>query len=442
MKAARKLKAGPGGFTLVELLVAITIVLIFGGMAAETLREGAGMWRAGHRRSYAYDTGTVIFQQIQDDLSAAKSQFWGSEADAYDQRVKFWVDFDTLHADDNGNGIRQATESTAALRQWMRFVRAIPDYSVNPFIRAAGTDPAATGWYNLINPIAPNAPPPLMPLEGMCEVAYMLGLGADGSGSVTDPTTLYRAVLAPIGCTVDPTTGAALTAASAGMTFFNADGGPNDALSNSARIGAKALPIAQGVIYFEVRLWTQYTTSWDPDLAAYQSPVMPRMAFAKWFNNYTPSDSGAVFTWDSTCMDTVRPAFALDELQQGVAAGTDAIYDNVFPRSVMVVVTVEPPSELSVANPLRLRNNLPDNYTGPVALIGEAPPLNSQWPFVKIGDEWIGISGIDQANTLQIVARGVRGTTNFAHNAGDRVQVGYTFSRIFNDPAAREYWGQ
>ena len=203
---ARARKAGParGGFTLVELLVAITIVLIFGAMAAKTLSDAAGMWRAGYRRSYAYDTSTVIFQQIQDDLSAAKSQFWGSEADAYDQRVKFWVDFDTLHADDNGNGIRQATESAAALRQWMRLVRAIPDYSVNPLIRAAGTNPAATDWYNLINPNAPNPPPDLMPLEGMCEVAYMLGLGADGSGSVTDPTTLYRAVLAPIGSSCSP----------------------------------------------------------------------------------------------------------------------------------------------------------------------------------------------------------------------------------------------
>ena len=147
MNAPRKrTQAAAGGFTLVEMMVAITIVLIFGAMAAETLKEAAGMWRTGYRRSYAYDTSTVIFQQIQDDLSAAKNQFWGGEADAYDQQVKFWVDFDN-YTDPQGPA------NNAARRQWMRFVRAIPDYNVNPLHpQRRHRSRAPTGYYNLIAP--------------------------------------------------------------------------------------------------------------------------------------------------------------------------------------------------------------------------------------------------------------------------------------------------
>ncbi|MFW6119238.1 MAG: PulJ/GspJ family protein, partial [Planctomycetota bacterium] len=83
-----------GGFTLVEMLIALGILLIFGVMAATALTYGTQLWRSGHRRSYAFDVATFVFQQIEDDLSAARSQFWGQDEDAYDTRVKFWVDHD------------------------------------------------------------------------------------------------------------------------------------------------------------------------------------------------------------------------------------------------------------------------------------------------------------------------------------------------------------
>jgi prepilin-type N-terminal cleavage/methylation domain-containing protein len=449
--AGRTRRAGRGAtarrrrdaFTLVELLVAIAITLIFGAMAATTLSAGAGMWRDGNRRSYAYDTATVIFQQIQDDLSAAKSQFWGTDATAYDVRVKFWGDLDS-YTDPQGN---------ISHRPWMRFVRAIPDFSTNPLLRNAGTDPnagatAALGWYNLIETA------PLRPLEGMCEVAYLMGLGNDGSGATTDPDTLYRAVLAPVGAIT--ASGTNLNADSAGMTFFNADawsassgGTGNDPLGNSDRIHNKALPLAQGVIYFEVRYWTQYTTDWTPGISGYSPTVLP---IAKWFNNYTPSPCGSVLNWDSTrIVADSTPDFIMDEdqanfgqqvLDSSTIARDDAITDNVFPRSIMVTVTIVPPAELAMANPLRLQTGI-DNSQGSMTVIGSAPPLNAESPYVKIDDEWVRIAGM-QGNTITVAAngRGVRGTTATNHNAGARVQIGYTFSRIFGNPAAREYWGQ
>jgi len=401
--------SGREAFTLVELLVAITILLIF-------------------------DMATGIFEQIEDDLEAAKSQFWGTEADAFDTRVKFWVDQDQQVYTDAGGASRTNR------RPRLRFVRGIPDDSVNPRIRAAGNGvdddpPSGDGrideeYYNLVDddPLPGDglADEDLMPLEGVCEVAYVMGLGGASA-----PNTLYRAVLSPIGQRPTGNDSAGDSGADHyGMTFFN-DVGADDALGNSYRIGKKALPLADGVIYFEVLLWTQYTTTWDT-----------AVPFHAWANSYSPEDCGPTFTWDSDRLeDPDTPEFEMDW------AGLESeVQDNVFPRAIKVVVTVEPPRRLQPASPLRLRTPLNVGDTR-VDVIGESPPRNPQWPYIRVGQEWIRYSDYvtDPAGDYFLVApggRGQRGTEEADHAAGERVAVGYTFSRVFYNPAAREAWGQ
>ncbi|MGD2175814.1 MAG: prepilin-type N-terminal cleavage/methylation domain-containing protein, partial [Candidatus Brocadiaceae bacterium] len=195
-------RAGAGGFTLVELLVALSILLIFGLMAATALSYGSRLWRSAHRRSYAYDVASAVFQQIDDDLSAARSQFWGTEENAFDTRIKLWADHDGLFSGTAGDQVGG--------RQRLRFVRGIPDATVNPRIRQAGDGVDNDGdapaideeYYNLQDDDGDDrVDEDLMPVEGMCEVAYLLGLGNDGSGpgsdGYTDQNTLYRGVLAP-----------------------------------------------------------------------------------------------------------------------------------------------------------------------------------------------------------------------------------------------------
>ena len=176
MRAALRRIRAPGGFTLVEMLVAIAITLIFGVMAATTLSAGAGMWRNGHRRSYAYDTATVIFQQIQDDLGAAKNQFWGTEADAYDTRIKFWADLDALH---RMRQLRQPRPPLDAVRaRHPGLQRQPPHPRRRQRLDDDGDGTADEEVYNLGR--RQRQATDLMPLEGMCEVAYMMGLGNDG----------------------------------------------------------------------------------------------------------------------------------------------------------------------------------------------------------------------------------------------------------------------
>lgn len=422
-----------GGFTLVEMLIAMALTIIFGAMAVGTLKLGTSLWRSGHRGSAAYDTATVIFNQIDDDLAAAKNQFWNKDADAFDTRIKFWVDWD-------------APTAINADRQRLRFVRAIPEGTLNPRIRQAGDGVDNDGdgntdeeLYNLADDDGDGKiDEDLMPLGGLCEVAYVMGLDQKNG------TKLYRGVLAPIGMTPG-------SANDPGQTFFDPD-----TFATAARISgdasvpvqAKAQPLAENVLYFEVRCWSQYTTTWDDNFA-----------FKVWPSSFEPIRSGPVFWWDSDRLDPAAaiwsPDFVMDWNEPGFTIsgdhdgdGTpdsqdeDYVDGNVFPRAIMVVVCVTPPDNLGPLAPMTLAADVSDTQTT-ITVKGNLPNYNAKWPYLRIGDEWIRFKSFDSDTQRFDVTggRGARATDNMPHFIGDRVQFGYTFSRVFFNPASRDYWG-
>jgi len=436
MRTSRR--AGRGGFTLVELLIALSILLIFGVMAATALTYGTQLWRSAHRRSYAFDVATFVFQQLEDDLGAARSQFWAKDEDAYDTRVKFWVDHD-----DEFDGDWE----TDGGRQRLRFVRGIPDSAVNPRLRQAGdgqdndTDGASDEeYYNLKDDDGNNGvDEDLMPLEGMCEVAYMLGLDD------ADSNALYRAVLAPIGDDSG-------TESDPQYTFFD-----DDIFDDATRVRDKSVRLADNILHFEARLWTQYTTTWD-----LWEDDGDRMEFAPWQSSYEPEQCPPIFTWDSDRLADDKPDFLMDPGQTGFPSNTDDddsdgtaneddedyVRDNVFPRSVMVVLVVDPAGEYPNPRTLRLRGDI-GSGDPQIEVNGELPAYNKSWPYIHINDEWIRFESFEpdeRGGTFTIADpgedRGVRGTAAAGHNAGDEVRFGITFTRVFHNPANREHWGQ
>ena len=456
---------GRNGVTLVELLVAMSILLIFGSLAVTTLMYGNRMLRTGHRRSYGYEVANTVFEQFDDDISAARSQFYTTQEDAFDTRVKFWVNRDEFY------GIWQDDPG----RQVIRFVRSIPDEAVNPRIRSAGDGVGNDNeWYNLKDDDGDGqVDEDLMALEGLCEVAYLLGLGNDGSGTVTDTRTLYRAVLAPIGHRdPDATTGDGgdTGADRYGVTFFNAVDS-DDALGNSYRIDKKAAVLAEHILHFEVRLRTQYTTTWD--LLDDDGDVID---FARWEVSWEPEFCRPLLNWDSDrlipqsaggnppeapdpapsnprfLMDPGAPGFAQDtENADGDDADNqrdpDYVDDNVFPRAVMLVIVVDSGEEYAARNRLRLASEIPDaTSTDDIAATGQMPPFNSRWPYVLIEDEWIMLDpqnpyeGSGTSFTLNIAddGRGARGTEALGHPAGAELRFGQTLTRTFYNPAGRD----
>ena len=405
------------GFTLTEMLVAMALLLIFGTVAVATLRYGTALWRSGHRRAYAYDTATIIFHQVEDDIGAAASQFWYKDADAFDTRVKFWLDYDRFFE------IQYGDTNPDHGRQRLRFVRRIPDDSLNPRIRQAGDGVDNDGdgstdeeYYNLIDD------EDLMPLEGMCEVAYLRGLA---SGGVEDADTLYRAVLAPIGRTPG--------ADHEGHTFFDPD-----TFDTSARIRAKAQALAENVLHFEVRCWSQYTTSWDDGIG-----------FHIWPRSYQPVPCGPTFQWDSDRL-TSGPDFAMDWGKPGFVdtdgkgQDDDYVEDNVFPRTIMVVVVTTPPDRLRQLGAVRLDGRITETQMS-IPVVGNLPNYNRAWPYLLVDDEWIRFERFNpdsepQSFTVAAGGRGSRETQPAEHEKGEPVKFGYTFSRVFRNPTGRDCW--
>ncbi|MCK4282753.1 MAG: prepilin-type N-terminal cleavage/methylation domain-containing protein, partial [Candidatus Brocadiae bacterium] len=409
------------GFTLTEMLVATAITIIFGSMAVATLRYGSGLWRGGNRRGLAYDKATIIFQQLEDDLGAARNPFWNRDADAWNPDVRFYVDWDT------------------SARQRLRFVRSISEHTLNPRLRQAGDGQdndidvpplADEEWYNLRDDDDPpdgRIDEDLRALGGMCEVAYLMGLDA------TDQYTLHRAVLGPIGYD-EPVGWVPPPAEYPGYSLFNDDPGniDNDVFGTAQRIRDKAVALATGVLHFEVRCWSQYTTTWDD------------IGWAQWTLSYVPETCGPVtypVVWDSR-MGTVNNP-----------------HDDMFPRAVMAVVVVDPSEQFPERRPVRL-DLLPTETLLAAATIIPIPPsstiptFNPAWPYLLIedpdnGNEWVRYSHFDEATSSFRVdplvdpraSRGVRGTVPMDHTGPRRVRIGFTFSRVFYNPAGKEYWG-
>jgi hypothetical protein len=393
------------GFTLAEMLVAAALLIVFGTLCVKTLNYGTRLWRSGHRQSYAGDVATAVFQQLEEDIGAARSPFWNTDSDAYDDRIQFVLDTDEYPP---------SPAPLFAERQRLRFVREIYDASLNPLVRQAGDGLDNDGdlsvdeeYYNLIDDDFDGLiDEDLAPLEGMCEVGYMMGLAPE------DRYTLYRAVNAPIGITSN--------------TLL--DDGHIDAwdeiYSGDPAAPGLAVPVTENVVlHFEIRLWSQYTTTWDPETP-----------YATWSNSYSPEECGPADEWPP-------PEDDPNEMR-----------DDVFPRAVMAIVTVEPPQRLRQPGGLVLTQDVGagDNE---IYAVGNMPNYNEAWPYLLIhdednGDEWVRFTDYDPDTESFIVAeRGVRGTKDVDHtlldsaNHARRVSIGYTHCAVFQNPRAREYWG-
>jgi len=439
---ARGLRAG---FTLTELLVATAITLIFGTLAVATLRYGSVLWRDAHRRGYAYDIASFIFHQVEDGFVR------GIPEETPNLRLRQAGD----GLDNDGDTL--IDEQYHNLKQDPVDTDPVPDGVLDAFDVDVDED--------------------LLPLEGVCEVAYLRGL--DGTPGTGDAHTLYRGVLSPIGETLPLALDPGFQAAWPEYDGFNVtlfDGyflgdDPNDILVPglaAARVQAKAVPLAQDVLHFEVRCWTQYTTTWETVLPP---PVPAWVGFSSltWDSDrlvidpidpFDPARTGPVFF-----MDWGQPGFpdgdddGDDDSLPGTpqlapnSGDTDYVRDNVFPRAIMVVVVTDPSEEYPEARPLRLAPAGVAAGGLSIPVTGNVPAYNQKWPYLLIedpdvGDEWVRFTEFDAATSSFMLAapadRGVRGTLDAAHGATQldgsptQVKFGHTFSRVFYNPALRE----
>ncbi len=176
--------------------------------------------------------------------------------------------------------------------------------------------------------------------------------------------------------------------------------------------------VTDGLLYFGIRFWSQETRSWEDD----------------------PSEGGAQVWWDSTrgggTLDAPGGGFDMDLGPWSLRVP----WDDVFPRAILLEFVLEaPPGEARCAI---TREALGADSKGPL-WVDYPERLGwkaSEGGFVKIEGEWIRYREL-RGETLLGLARGVRGTKAAAHPAGKRIHVGWTVRRVIRLSRARDWWG-
>lgn len=176
--------------------------------------------------------------------------------------------------------------------------------------------------------------------------------------------------------------------------------------------------VADGLLYFGLRFWAQDTRSWVED----------------------PSEGGAQVWWDSTrgggTLEAPKGGFSMDLGPWSLKVP----WDDVFPRAVLVEFVLEqPPGEARCAF---TREPLGEESKGPLWVdYPERLGWNaSEGGMVKIEGEWIRFREL-RGEALRGLTRGVRGTKPAPHAAGKPIHVGWTVRRVVPLSQPRDWWG-
>lgn len=370
------------GFTLAEIMVAMSIFLMMGGMLLLALRTGVDTWSRTEERRRIYEDAQALLRQLRRDLSALCST-GGSRGDA---RVRLLCDFDRHH------------------RPRLRLVRSLRSEEARTEMRLAGTgteDEGYTGFYTETG----GGDGKLRPLGGRMEVAYLFDPDDPSS------TVLYRGVRSPIG----------------GEGSLFRDGN----LDTGEKVRQRLSPVLNNVLHLGFSFWSQFTTTWDPSAKV---------------SNTLGTASGPEFTWDSTRGILPRrpkdrkgkdPNFftlARNEASREVTA------DDIFPRQVQVVLVLRPQASFG------LRTELVEDLgrTEKDVRVASArgfpdetdPPLHR---YLRVGGEWMHFTE-RRGDVFRVDARGARSTAAASHRSGAYVYAGRTFVTVVSVPAYREFW--
>lgn len=221
------------GFTLIELMVAISILLILGIMIMGFLRGAVSMSRTGMARGQQYETGQVVLRTAIEDFSQVTPM--GPRRDADNSAVAFVVTKDCFG------------------RQVIAFTRAFGEELSTLAGYDAGRGSPGQGYRR--NFTGRNVRDQLAPTGGNIEVVYIL------DPSFSFGTRLYRAVESPAraGGLIDSV-----------MQWISEHPNAADDDWSPAQTGfmrnyeTRFELVAENVLAFNVECWDANTTSWDP----------------------------------------------------------------------------------------------------------------------------------------------------------------------------------
>jgi len=377
-------------FTILELLVATAVMSILGLSLMVVLRGGLATWRRAEARRASFDAGQAVLRQLREDLLCAVGP--------YETPVPY-----------GSVDLRLVSDIDAQGRTRLILTRALKGESEHPVLGMAGNAVASDGVFDYRADNEEAKYNRLRATGGTAEVAWVL----DPQG------VLYRGVRAPVGPPgslfgdVDPYELAPLWSP--------------DQEADELKLDAPSLlrPFATDVLYFEVRFWTQFTTTWSTT-----EPCIKELG--------RNQESGPLLYWDSTRgilqpPDGLRP----EEFDFWVGRGSlNDPRDDVMPEKVRVTLVIRE-ADAAGSTTFVTATVGPREESIPVQDPGR---LNPKGGYMLVDDEWIRYSEVVGSNAV-VTERGARGTLPAEHGLNSVVQVGRQFVTVVALPAGREDWG-
>jgi hypothetical protein len=185
---------------------------------------------------------------------------------------------------------------------------------------------------------------------------------------------------------------------------------------------ALAHPVAEGVIFFDLRFWDRWTTSWEG-----ADPY-------RW--NRSTDMAVALSVWDSTRdspRETDDPLMALRNYY--VLGSFNDPGDDVFPEKIRMTIVVDSDQRV---RPMQLLRDAVSESEGLIRLDSGAgiPGPKDPFPFVYADGEWMKVTEKMDRGVIK-VKRGARGTAAVPHKSRAEFRIGETFVREFFLPGFR-----
>jgi len=402
-------RAAAAGYTLMEILIAMGILVTLGGGLVSLLGHGVSVWNTAEKRGRVYETARALLERIAEDLRGA-----------------------AVRRDESRVLARFLADEDPSGRQRLRFVRATSSESSDPVLRQGGRflGPRAPALYDGFDDASEGASGTLRPAGGLMEVLYLLDPRPEGR-------SVWRGVRAPPGGPdslfidanveeeASPSRSAAPAPAAAKKEAVPAKEGAapgKTVVLERFYLEDVAAVVADDIIHLGFRFWTQATNTWD-DVPPLDDPRRP------------DAKSGPSSFWDSTRAVLAIPAGREEGSWRPVPGSIEDPSDDVFPERVEVTVVIG--EEEMLFGP-RLAETLGEKdraltLTAPLAL-PDAPTDR----FVLVGGEWVQIESVEGLRLVVTASgRGARFTKAARHDSGTRVEAGLTFRRVVEIPGFR-----
>jgi len=321
-------KAGPRGFTLLELLAATALFAVLGTMLFQLLQGGMEISARGERVRDLEERALAVMDLMAEDLRHG----WCGVGGGGEQTARFLLESQALGSPDHG-----PLQGQTAL---LRFSRLLYEQRALAWLRHAGERPGAERAATLSGREDPNE---LLPTGGLAESLYTCALVPDEALPV-----LVRLSRSPVGGA-----GSLLAAEVADL---------------EQRLLWDGVPLVSRVLHFSVRCWAPATVAWQVAAPSEGAP--------------------ASSTWDSTRgLGHVDPA----GLAQGQSPGSllDG-RDDLFPPAVRIALVLDPYSESQQAE-AQLAEDLGPESTRLRMSSGRLGGDDRSPPFVWIDGEWLGV---------------------------------------------------